>query len=137
MLVLYLLVLFPLYAIVTGLMATSPYEGVRTDVAGYAVLSGIAMVSVLVAYLLTVGRAPWAMYASAGDLVVRERFGRVRRFPIDESLRVVSVRRSPASFFSPEPTETVQVSARDKSTAEYVVGPAVLAEIPEIADARR
>jgi hypothetical protein len=133
LLVLYLGVLLVLYAAVVLLVVGSPYPGVRDDLVVYAALSVIAAVSAVAGYVLTLGRAPFACYVAGRDLVVRERFGGVRRFPLDGSLRI-SVRARPApGLLSPEPTETVRVSSAQNKAREYVLEQGFLEGLPELA----
>lgn len=132
---LYLGLLLVVYLGVVALMASSPYEGVRDDLPVYLLLGVIAAVSAIAGYFLTVGRAPWAVYVAEGSLVVRERFGNVRRYPIDGSLRIRFVARNDASLLSPEATETVRLSAYEMKTREYVLADGFLAGVPELADA--
>lgn len=136
LLYLYLLLLAVLYAGVVVLVAGSRYAAIRTDVALYAVLSVIASISALAGFWLTVGRAPWAVYVAVDDLVVRERFGAVRRFPLDDTLRIDPRGRQPQGFLSPRPTETVRVSSSRVPAREYVLDEGLLDDIPELAPYR-
>jgi hypothetical protein len=134
LLLLYLVGLLLGYAVVTIAVASSPYAGVRTDLWLYVFLSVLAAASAIGGYLLTVGRAPWAVYVVGSDLVVRERFGRVRRFPIDPSLQVRYTQSSGPSFLSPEPTDTVRIRAKRGPVREYVVEKGRFDELPELAE---
>jgi hypothetical protein len=135
LLLLYLAGLLVGYGAIVALLASSPYEGVRTNTILYLFLSVLAAGSACAGYLLTVGRAPWAVYVDSADLVVRERFGRVRRFPIDDSLRVRFTQTSGPSFLSPEATETVRISTKKIPAHEYVVERGWFDAMPQLADA--
>ncbi|HEV2316910.1 MAG TPA: hypothetical protein VGV89_04975 [Thermoplasmata archaeon] len=130
----YLASLFVVYAGILALVVSSPYAAIRTDVPVYAALTVIAAISAIAGYLLTIGRAPWSVYADDGTLVIRERFGAVRRYSIDPSLRVRIIGRTERSWLSPEPIETVRVSARHDKLREYVVGEGGFSGLPELAD---
>ncbi len=134
MLLLYLGTLALLYGIVVVLVAGSHYSGVRDDLLLYVALSVIASISALAGFVLTVGRAPFAVYVDQNDLVVRERFGGLRRFPIDPTLRIGLRGREGPGFLSPEPTETVRVSSSRHKEREYVLEEGLLARLPELAD---
>lgn len=137
LLLLFLVALFGAYAVVISAMASSSYSAVRTDVAVYALFTAVALGSAMAGFVMTVGRAPWAVYVGERDLVVRERFGAVRRYPIDDSLRITVVARNGPSFLSPMPTETARVGSAHLKTREYILGPEVLEGIPEVGSARR
>jgi hypothetical protein len=134
LLVLYLIGLLIGYATVSSLIASSPYAAVRDDWVLYVFLSVLAAVSAIAGYILTVGRAPWAVYVDGRDLVVRERFGRVRRFPIDAGLEVRYTQSSGPSFLSPEPTDTVQIRSRRGRVREYVVEKGRFDDLPQLAE---
>jgi hypothetical protein len=135
LLVLYLAGLLVGYGAIVALLASSPYVGVRTNAILYVFLSVLAAGSACAGYLLTVGRAPWTVYVDGSDLVVRERFGRVRRFPIRDDLRVRFTQVSGPSFLSPEPTETVRISTKKIAAHEYVVERGWFDTMPQLADA--
>jgi hypothetical protein len=134
-LALYLSLLFVVFLGMVLLTVTSRYEGVRENILVYVLLTVIATASAISGYLLTVGRAPWAVYAEEGTLVIRERFGAVRRIPIDATLAIRYLRRSPESVLSPEATETVRVFSYRMKPREYVVADGFFATLPELAAA--
>jgi hypothetical protein len=132
MLFLYLLALAILYGGVVLLVATSPYGAVRNDLPIYVALSAIASASALAGFVMTLGRAPFAVYVDRDDLVVRERFGSVRRFPLDATLKVSRQGHRAAGFLSPEPTETVRLSSARQKEREYVLEDGLLSSFPEL-----
>lgn len=118
---LYLAGLALVYLLVTSLAASSPYPGVRDNLVLYGLLSAIGAASAVVGYVTTLRRAPFAIYTEGETLIVRERFGRVRRFPIDPTLRVELVRRRERGLLDPEPTETVRIGSGRLPTREYIL----------------
>jgi hypothetical protein len=129
----YLGLLAAAYALVIVMMAASPYAGVRTDVPVYALLSVVAAGSAILGYVVTIGRAPWAVYVDEGMFVVRERFGSVRRFPIDGGLEIRVVARHPVGPLSPEATETVRVKSGTQAAREYVLPSGLVTGFPGLA----
>lgn len=132
----YLLAVFLLYFLILLLLVTSRYPGVRENFVAYGLFTAIASASAVSGYILTLGRAPVAFYTSDGQLVIRERFGGVRRFPIGPGLRVTVYRRIPMGAFSPEPTEAVRVQYGDRATREYLLANGTLEGLPELRGAR-
>lgn len=128
----YLLAVFLLYFLILLLLVTSRYPGVRDNFVAYGLFTAIASASAVSGYILTLGRAPFAFYASDGQLVIRERFGGVRRFPIGPELRVTVFRQIPKGAFSPEPTEAVRVQYRERPTREYLLANGTLEGLSEL-----
>ncbi|MHB8352352.1 MAG: hypothetical protein ACYDFT_06685 [Thermoplasmata archaeon] len=132
LLLLYLLAVFLLYFAILLLLVTSRYPGVREDFFAYGLFTVIASASAIAGYLVTVGRAPWAFYSTGSQLVIRERFGRVRRFPIGPELRVTLVRHIEPGVLSPEPTEVIRVTYAQRPTREYLLAQGTLDALPGI-----
>lgn len=127
----YLATLFGLYVVIVLLLATSRYAGAREDLAAYLVFTVIASVSALAGYAITVGRAPWAFYVEGGTLVIRERFGRVRRFALGPELAVTAWRQPETGLFSPEPTEVLRLTHGREAPREYVLARGTLERFSE------
>lgn len=137
LLALYLGTVVAAYLAMLALIASSPYAAIRQDAPIYAILSAIGAGSVMAGYLITIGRAPFAYYLRDGELVIRERFGSVRRYPVDAGLEVRVVGRHPPSLLSPEPTETIRLRSPGRREREYVLpagsGETLLSPGPEAA----
>jgi hypothetical protein len=121
LLALYLLALVVLYAIFAGLTLASSDSGTRSN---SAILIGLAIVGVVLGVFglrLTVGRTPVALRVAGEQLWVRERSGRVRRFPAPPSTKIYVAERYPASVLSPKRTELVELAPSEGRRRRYVL----------------
>lgn len=89
-------------------------------------LVGLAAALGAVGGLLTFGRTPTAVAVSGEELWVRERGGRVRRFPAPPSTRLAVEERYPSGWLAPAPTELVRISPPDGRTRRYIVESSLL-----------
>lgn len=135
LLVAYLLAVFLLYLAILLLLVTSHYAGVREDFSAYVLFTVIASGSAMAGYVMTVGRAPWALYSTGSELVIRERFGAVRRYPMGPELGVTLIRRIGTGVFTPEPVEEIRVTFGQRSAREYLVDLGTLESLTEISRA--
>jgi hypothetical protein len=115
-------VLLVIYLAFAALTLASPSPGVRSNVATWAVFSGMALVVALWGWLITFGRTPRGAVRRGSEIVVRERLGRPRRIPMDEATQPTVVHRYGRSLFGPEPTEFVEVRTTDQVKRTYLVG---------------
>jgi hypothetical protein len=116
---LFLVALAVIYGVFMGFAVTSAAAG--TNSAIEVVLTLSVAVALVIGWWVTLGQAPTTAYVEAGELVVRERTGRTRRFPID-GLRVTMLRSNDAGFLGSDPTEFVQLSAPHGPRRTYLVG---------------
>jgi hypothetical protein len=117
----FLVALIMIYAIFLFSLSTAPYPGPRSNWTGYGFLSlALALIGAY-GFGLTVLRAPKDLRAGATEVIVRERTGRVQRFPTGPGYLVSVLKRYPAGPFSEEPTEIVRVSLPSGSARIYLV----------------
>ncbi len=120
--------LLAIYAFFLGTLLTSPEEGVRTGTTGYILLSALAVVIALGAVLMTIFRAPREIRTDGGVLVLRERYGPERRFPIAPGLFVRVVKRYPEGLLAEEPTDMVEVTQGRGTPRNYLVDAGAIPE---------
>jgi hypothetical protein len=114
--------LVAIYLVFVGLSLSSPIEGVRDNAFAWGYLSVVTVALAIAGWFLTLGRTPTGAVRRPDELVVRERTGRLRRFPghvLDEP-RVVH--RYAASFLGPQPTEFIELRTADGARRTYLVG---------------
>jgi hypothetical protein len=115
---LFLVGLAVIYAIFMSLAVTSVATG--TDSAVEAVLTIAVAVALIIGWAVTLGQTPTMAWVEGGQLVVRERTGRSRRFPTD-TVRIHVLRTNGTSLFGAEPTEFVEVSVPRGPRRTYLV----------------
>ena len=108
-----------IYGLFMGFAVTSAAPGTNDAIEG--VLTASVAVALVVGWWVTLGQAPTAAYIDGHHLVVRDRIGRSRRFPVD-GLRVSLLRSNASGFLGPEPTEFVEVSVPRGPHHTYLVG---------------
>jgi hypothetical protein len=101
------------------------YDVAVAPAATEATVSGFLTVSVVLAlavgWWVTLGQTPTVAWVERGELVVRERTGRLRRFPTDD-LRIHVLRPNGSGLLGPEPTEFVELSVPGGPRRTYLVG---------------
>jgi hypothetical protein len=112
--------LLVIYLTSLGIAAQGP-GGLGATAGAWVVFTVIAVVFALVAWLLTLARAPRGAWVGLTEVVVRERFGHLRRFSGLATLRVDVTQRYARSWLSHEPTELVRLSESGGSTRMYLV----------------
>jgi hypothetical protein len=85
------------------------------------VLTAAVAIALVVGWFVTLGQAPAAAWVENGQLVVRERTGRSRRFPV-ATARFLVLRTNGVGPLGPEPTEFVEVSVPRGAGRTYLVG---------------
>lgn len=116
---LFLVGIAAIYGVFMGLAVRSSVDG-SNDVVE-AILTAAMAVALVIGWFVTLGQAPTAAWVENGQLVVKERTGRFRRFPTG-SVHVRVVRSNGAGPFGPEPTEFVEVSVPRGARHTYLVG---------------
>jgi hypothetical protein len=116
---LFLVGLAAIYGLFLGLAVRDTSAATGTSVE--EVLTAAVAVSLVVGWLVTLGQAPAAAWIANGQLVVRERTGRSRRFPA-ATVRFHVLRTNGVGPFGPDPTEFVEVSAPGGGRRTYLVG---------------
>jgi hypothetical protein len=111
-----------LYLLFVGLSLSSPVPGVRENVAAWAYLTVVTAVLGATGWVVTLGRTPSGAVLRTGELVVRERTGRLRRFPANVLADPKVVHRYGASFLGPEATEFIELRTSDGTRRTYLVG---------------
>jgi len=118
----YLVLLLVIFLVFIGLAYTSPSPGPRSDTSAWAVLALLGIGLAIGGWTITLGRAPRGAVVRGEEIAVRERLGRVRRFPVGDAAHLRVVHHYPAGFLSPEATEMVELVAADRSRRTYLVG---------------
>lgn len=112
--------LFVIYLISLGIASQGP-GGLGATAGAWVVFTVIAVLFALVAWLLTLARAPRGAWVGLSEVVVRERFGGLRRFAGLATLRVEVTQRYARGWLSREPTELVRLSESGGPTRMYLV----------------
>jgi hypothetical protein len=116
---LFLVGLAAIYGLFLGLAVRT--ASAATSMSVEEVLTAAVAVSLVVGWLVTLGQAPAAAWIENGQLIIRERTGRSRRFPA-ATVRFHVLRTNGVGPFGPEPTEYVEVSAPHGGRRTYLVG---------------
>ena len=114
----FLVALAAIYAVFLSYAVTSSTTGAGSAVEGILTVS--VVVALAVGWVVTLGQTPTMAWVEYGELVVRERTGRMRRFPMD-NLRVHVLRSNGSGFLGPSPTEYVEVAASGAPGRTYLV----------------
>jgi hypothetical protein len=115
----FLVALAVIYAIFMSFAVQSAVSGANSTVE--AILTASVAVALGIGWWVTLGQAPTTAYVQGDKLVVHERTGRARRFPMD-GLRVTMLRTNGRGFLGPEPTEFVELSVPGGPHHTYLVG---------------
>ena len=115
----FLIGLAAIYGIFLGVAVRSSSASTSTPVE--EVLTVAVVVALAVGWIVTLGQAPTAAWVDDEKLVVRERMGWTRRFPI-ATVRFHVLRTNGVGLFGPEPTEFVEVSTPRGAGRTYLVG---------------
>jgi len=106
-----------------ALLAT---PGLSSDVVALGILTVAAAGCLLAGASVTITRAPRGIWWTGEEMVVRERFGRPRRYP--KASATLVAHRYPAGFLAPGPTEIVEVVPRSGRRMTYLVDEGLLTE---------
>ncbi|HEV2520626.1 MAG TPA: hypothetical protein VGX00_08470 [Thermoplasmata archaeon] len=126
----FLVGLLAIYGLFLGSFLTAPEIGVRSNPVEYLAFTAVLGALVLFGFAVTVGRAPRDLRATATELWVRERSGRLHRFPSDAALSLVVLKRYPSGLLSSEGTEIVRVSHPEASPRTYLVETGFFPPVP-------
>jgi hypothetical protein len=119
---LFVVVLLVIYGAFVGLATAGSSSGVRSAPAAWAIFTLLAVLLGLWGWSLTFGKTPRSAQRREGDLLVRERMGRVRRFPVESAFSMRVVQRYHAGVLGPQATEVVELLTRERRSREYLVG---------------
>ena len=119
---LFLGMLVVIYVVFLGIAELGTQSGARSAPGAWAVFSLVAVLLAGWGWWITYGRTPRAAQKREGDLLVRERLGRIRRFPLDTAAAPRVVQHYEAGWLGPEPTEFVELVTRERSRCTYLVG---------------
>ena len=118
-LILFLVGLAVIYGLFMGVAVRTSMGGSNDLVE--AILTAATAVSLVVGWVVTLGQAPAAAWVEHGQLVVQERMGRPRRFPVP-GVQIRVVRTNGVGPLGPEPTEFVELSVPRGARRTYLVG---------------
>ncbi|MCI4325665.1 MAG: hypothetical protein L3K00_07305 [Thermoplasmata archaeon] len=114
--------LLAIYLVFLGLAATSPSPGVSGNWTVYALLTVLTLGLGAVGAAVTLLRAPSGVSFAPEFLIVSERLGRRRRWPLPPQLRLHVLQRYPRGLFGGEATELVELSDGKGQRSAYLVG---------------
>ncbi|MFZ0830905.1 MAG: hypothetical protein WCB18_08690 [Thermoplasmata archaeon] len=115
----FLIALAAIYAVFMEFAVTSAATGANTTVE--AVLTAAVAIALIFGWWVTLGQAPTVAYVQGDKLVVHERTGHHRRFPL-EGLRVTLLRSNSRGLLGPDATEFVELSIAGGVHHTYLVG---------------
>ena len=108
------------YILFVGLAFASHPAAPGSDPAAWGLFTLLAVLFAVSGWWITLGRTPRGAWIRDDELAVKERLGRVRRFPRTTAPHVA--RRYGVSPLGPEPTEFVELTERDGVKRTYLVG---------------
>jgi hypothetical protein len=114
--------LLVIYGLFLGLTASSPSPGVSSNWTVYALLTVLTLALGAVGAAVTLLRAPTGVAFGADAVIVSERLGRRRRWPLPPQLRLHVLQHYPRGLFGGEATELVELSDGAGHRAAYLVG---------------
>jgi hypothetical protein len=114
--------LLAIYIVFLALAATSPSPGVSANPTVYALLTVLTLGLGAVGAAVTLLRAPTGVSFAPDFLIVSERLGTRRRWPVPPQLRLHVLQRYPRGLFGGEPTELIELSDGKGRRAAYLVG---------------
>ena len=123
---LYLGTLVVLYLGFLALDRSAPGGTSATAETGMVYFSAIAALLAAAGLWVALAPVPRSVEVQPGSVVVVEWWGRRRRFPPLDQLRVTPVRRYPRSFLAGRPVEAVEVTDEDGHRRVYQVEEGVL-----------
>jgi hypothetical protein len=119
---LFLGVLLVIYAAFAGLAAFGAGSGLRAAPVAWGIFTLLAALLALWGFALTFGKTPRSAQRRDADILVRERLGRIRRFPVESAASLRVVEHHTASFLGPLATQVVEIQSRERRRSEYLVG---------------
>jgi hypothetical protein len=119
---LFTVVLIVIYGAFIGLAALGPSSGVRSAPVAWGIFTLLAVLLGLWGWTLTFGKTPRSAQRREADLLVRERTGRIRRFPVESTRSMRVVQHYSGGVLGPDATEVVELLSRERSRREYLVG---------------
>jgi hypothetical protein len=119
---LFVVVLVAIYASFVVLAAASASSGIRSAPVAWGIFTLLAALLGLWGWTITFGKTPRGAQRRDDDILVRERLGKVRRFPVESTKAPRVVQHYGASALGPEATQVVQILTRERRPREYLVG---------------
>jgi hypothetical protein len=110
-----------IFAFTLGLSYTGPAPLAQADPLAPATLGLLTVLLGCVGLALTFGRTPAGVRIEDEELWVRERGGRIRRFPAPPATRVWVEERYPAGFLTPGATELIRLAPPNGRVRRYVL----------------
>ncbi len=96
--------------------------GVRAAPTAWIIFTLLAVALAGSGWTITFGRTPRGAQRREGDILVRERIGRVRRFPVEAAAAPKVLQRFDGGILGPQPTEVVEIATRERVYRTYIVG---------------
>jgi hypothetical protein len=126
--------LFSLYAIALGailaitlaLSFTGPAPAAQADPLVPVGLAMLTLALAAVGLVLTFGRTPSGVRFADEELWVRERSGKIRRFPAPPATRMSVEERYPSGFLTASPTHLVRLAPPNGRARRYVLEVGIL-----------
>jgi hypothetical protein len=119
---LFLVVLVVIYAWFVALAELGNHSGVLSAPVAWGVFSLLALLLAVWGWSITYGHTPKSAQRREGEILVRERLGRIRRFPIESVTTLKVAQHNGASLLGPEPTQFVEILSRERVRRTYLVG---------------
>jgi len=119
---LFLLVLVVIYGVFVALAELGSSSGVRSAPVAWGVFSLLAVLFAVWGWSITFGKTPRSAQRRETDILVRERLGRVRRFPVGSAVTLKVVQHNGGGILGPLPTQVVEIVSREHSRRTYIVG---------------
>jgi len=111
-----------IYLTFVALASSGTDSGVRSAPVAWGIFTGLAVLLGLWGWTLTYGKTPRSAQRRDADLLVRERLGHVRRFPVEAAASLRVVQHYDAGMLGPQATQVVELLSRERRRREYLVG---------------
>ncbi|MCI4370935.1 MAG: hypothetical protein L3J81_06380 [Thermoplasmata archaeon] len=119
---LYAVALVAILAVFVAEAATSPSPGISKNAEVYGLLVVFTLVLAAIGGWITVLRAPRGAAFQAEAVLVTDRLGRRRRWPLPPKLRTHVLQRYAGGILMGTPTELIEFSDGEGHRANYLVG---------------
>lgn len=124
----FLALLLVIYLLFVGLALSTRGASPAGNAIAWGIFSAFAAGFAISGWTITLGRAPRGFWRRSGELAVKERLGRVRRFPANGVPKVA--KRFGAGPLGPEPTIFVELTGTDGAKRTYLVGEGTIERSP-------
>jgi hypothetical protein len=119
---LYAVALLAILALFVAEAASSPSPGIAKSGEVYGLLGVLTLVLAGVGAWITILRAPRGVAFGTDGVLVTDRWGRRRRWPLPPKLRTHVLQRYPGGPLMGTPTELIELSDGEGHRASYLVG---------------